>query len=346
MNRKTAIALIVLLLLIAAAWLLWPRDGINNSLISEVETLPVIELAEEIPSYHAVSLPALMQKEFDGRDLKLGEVLAENAIYTRYYISYKSGELTISGIMNIPKGSGPFPVLILNHGYIDPKIYTNGRGLKREQDYLARQGFIVLHPDYRNHAQSDKDPEADVNFRLGYVEDVINVVYAIKNSSLLMIDKNNIGMLGHSMGGGVTLNILVTQPELVKAAVLFAPVSGDNRDNFKRWTKTRPETAAKVIEKYGEPASDPEFWDNVSSRTFLENITAPILLHHGTADKDVPVEWSNRLAEELKEKNKSVDYRVYEGQPHEFTSDWPAVMKSTAEFFTKHLKQRRLKYPV
>jgi hypothetical protein len=28
--------------------------------------------------------------------------------------------------------------VILNHGYIDPAIYTNGRGLKREQDYLAR----------------------------------------------------------------------------------------------------------------------------------------------------------------------------------------------------------------
>ncbi len=324
--------------LAAAGWLLWPREEKQDVRVSVPEVAPVVELSEEVPSYHAVSLPALMEKEFDGRDLKLGQVLAQNEVYTRYYISYKSGALTISGIMNIPKGDGPFPVLILNHGYIDPAIYTNGRGLKREQDYLARQGFAVLHPDYRNHAQSDKDPMADVNFRLGYVEDVINAVYAIKNSSLANLDTNNIGMLGHSMGGGVTINILVTQPELIKAAVLFAPVSADNRDNFERWTKIRPEVAAKVIESYGTSETNPEFWNNISARSFIENISAPILLHHGTADKDVPLEWSKRLATELSAKNKSIDYKEYKGQPHEFTSVWPEVMKSTTDFFTTHLK--------
>lgn len=40
--------------------------------------------------------------------------------------------------MNIPKGDGSYPLVILNHGHIDTDIYTLGRGLKREQDYLAR----------------------------------------------------------------------------------------------------------------------------------------------------------------------------------------------------------------
>src|SRR3989338_4121372 len=94
---------------------------------------------------HPVSIPALMKKEFDGRELKLVRILDENEVYTRHYITYKSGDLTISGILNIPKGQGPFPLLVLNHGYIDPEIYTNGRGLKREQDYLARHGYAVIH---------------------------------------------------------------------------------------------------------------------------------------------------------------------------------------------------------
>jgi len=118
-------------------------------------------------SPHPVSLLALMKKTYKGRDFTMGQVLADMPAYTRHFITYKSGDLTISGIANIPKGNGPFPVIILNHGYIDPLIYTNGRGLKREQDYLARQGYFVVHPDYRNHAQSDEDPENDVNFRLG-----------------------------------------------------------------------------------------------------------------------------------------------------------------------------------
>src|SRR3989339_1743249 len=148
-----------------------------------------------------------MEKSLVGRDLKLGRVLARNAKYTRYYITYYSNDLKISGIMNVPSGKGPFPVLILNHGYINPKIYTNGRGLKREQDYLVRRGYVVIHPDYRNHADSDKDSSQHLSLRLGYTEDVINAVYAVRESGFTFFDKENIGMLGHSMGGGITTNI-------------------------------------------------------------------------------------------------------------------------------------------
>lgn len=91
-----------------------------------------------------------------------------------------NGDLKLSGIMNIPIGDGPFPLLVLNHGYIDIRYYTNGRGLKREQDYFARNGFAVIHPDYRNHAFSDKADEEPYDFRFGYVRDVITSVLAVQ----------------------------------------------------------------------------------------------------------------------------------------------------------------------
>ena len=179
-----------------------------------------------------VSLPYLMQKEFDGRGLKLVRVLEKNNYYTKYYINYKSGNLNISGILDKPNGTGPFPVIITCHGYINTKIYTTGRGLKREQDYFAKRGYIVLHPDYRNHAGSDKDPDANLNLNLGNTEDVINAIYSIKNSGYTFFDKEKVGLLGHSLGGGIGLNIMVSKPDLVQAYVLFAPVSSDYRDNF------------------------------------------------------------------------------------------------------------------
>src|SRR3989344_6618078 len=184
---------------------------------------------KELMPYHPVSLPALMAKEIIGSGFTIGQVLADNESYTSYYITYNSGDLKISGIMNRPKGPGPFPLLILNHGHIDTDIYTNGRGLKREQDYLARRGYVVLHPDYRNHADSDKDPDDEYSLRFSYTEDVINAVLAIKAADLDFVDTKHVGMLGHSMGGGVTLNVLVIRPDLVDAAVLFAPVSADYR---------------------------------------------------------------------------------------------------------------------
>jgi uncharacterized protein len=287
---------------------------------------------------YEVSLPALARKEFNGRDLKLGIVEFENEKYTRYHITYKSGDLTISGIMNVPKGSGPFPILILNHGYIDPEIYTIGRGLKREQDYLARQGFIVLHPDYRNHAQSDSDPNVELNLRLGYIEDSINAVLAIQNSNLPYVDREKIGMMGHSMGGGVTQGVLVIKPDLVDAAVLYAPVSSDYRDNFRRWLVTRTEVADKITKSYGSPESNSKFWDGISPRTYFDQVNAPVEIHHGTSDSSVPYEWSVRLEKELKDKDKQATLYTYEGEEHEFGPQWQLFMERTAKFFKLNLK--------
>lgn len=292
-----------------------------------------------------ISLPYLMQKDFDGRDLKLVKVLAQNNVYTRYHITYKSEDLTISGIMNIPNGKGPFPVIITNHGYINTDYYTNGRGLKREQDYLARQGYAVLHPDYRNHAQSDKDEDANLKLHLGYVEDVINAVYAVKNSDLKTINKEKIGMLGHSLGGGIALSIMVAKPDLVQAYVLFAPMSSDYRDNFYRWIARRrepkygrPQTMKLIIEKYGSPEVNPEFWDNISAKTFLDKVRSPVEVHHGTADQSVPLAWSEKLAESFKLHNQEIKLYTYEGEKHEFIKAWPQVMRRTVQFFDQYLK--------
>jgi len=286
---------------------------------------------------HPVSLPALMAKQYDGRDLQLGQVLARNNAYTRYFVTYLSGGLKISGIMNVPNGEGPFPVLVLNHGFIDPAVYTNGRGLAREQDSLARRGYVVLHTDYRNHAQSDADPENDLKLRLGYTEDVINAVLAIKSSSLPQLDRERVGFLGRSMGGGVTYNALVVAPGLVDAAVVYAPVSSDAVDNFNRWIGGSPVGDA-ILATYGSPEANPTFWRNLSAVNFFNRITEPILVQHGTADESCPLEWSQRTLTALQQAGKSAELVTYEGEAHAFEAAWPASMERTVAFFQQHLK--------
>ena len=58
---------------------------------------------EQVDPPDPVSLPALAERGFDG------------------------GGLRISGILDMPSGRGPFPALVLAHGYIDPAIYVNGQ---------------------------------------------------------------------------------------------------------------------------------------------------------------------------------------------------------------------------
>lgn len=288
---------------------------------------------------HPVSFPAMFKKDLNGSDFTVGRILARENTYTRYYITYKSGDLTISGIMNVPNGTGPFPVLILNHGHIDTSIYTNGRGLRREQDYLARKGFVVVHPDYRNHAESSKDKRDELVVRLSYVEDVLNAILALKEAKLPYTDTERVGMLGHSMGGGVTLGALTVRPDLIDAAVLYAPVSGNMQDSYERWMSRRHEVVKEINALYGSPSSTPGFWNDISSENFYDRITAPISIFHGTSDDSVPLEWSERTRDLLLAKQKNVTLTIYPNAPHEFATDWPAFMRSAELFFLTNLRK-------
>ena len=291
----------------------------------------------ETVTYSEVSLPALMETEITGSDLVIEKQLGSTSKYTRHAVTYKANGLTISGIMNIPVGEGPFPTLVLGHGYIDPRIYTSGRGLKREQDYLANQGFIVLHTDYRNHAGSDDDPDNSVNLRLGYTIDVIAAALALKNSGLTQVDVNRIGYLGRSMGGGIGYNVATVAPNVFDAIVLYAPVSANYVDNFNKWGRGNPEIENPIIEKHGSPESNPDFWAGISAENFFDRIDDPIMIHHGTNDESCKIEWSQRANDQLVALGKDVTFHIYEGEQHAFGPQWELSMQRSVEFLLKNL---------
>jgi len=294
---------------------------------------------EQLPA--TLTLDYFKSMRLAGTGLTLDFVETENSAYTRHAISYWSNGLRISGIMNIPKGEGPFPLVILNHGHIDPSVYTRGRGLKREQDYLARQGFAILHTDYRGHAESDPSPDTRniYDASLEYTMDSLNAINAVKNANMPQIDTEHIGMMGHSLGGGITLNAAVTHPEMIDALILYAPVHCDAWENFSRWRSMR-EQGDNTREAFGTRESNPENWDNLSSCPKLGNIDDPVLLFHGTNDSDVPKEWSDFVAERLDELGKDITYVEYEGEKHEFIPQWNDFMRRTATFLREALTEK------
>lgn len=288
---------------------------------------------------HPVSLPALFARRFDGRDLRLARETLRTDAYTQYAVTYRSGRLTISGTMNVPHGRGPWPALVLAHGYIDPAVYVTGQGLTRERDYLARAGYLTLHVDYRNHAGSSADPAADRRLRLGYTEDVVNAVLALRRGPRY-VDDDRIGLLGRSMGGGVVYNVLAVRPGLVDAAVVFAPVSSDSVDSFERWIRPDPSRdglARQILHAYGEPAANPEFWRAVSPRTYFDRVTEPLLVHHGSSDDSCPLRWSRETVAALRREGKEVRLLVYEGEEHAFGPQWPLSMARTVDFLDRRL---------
>ncbi|ELS57383.1 putative Peptidase S9 prolyl oligopeptidase active site domain protein [Streptomyces viridochromogenes Tue57] len=280
-----------------------------------------------------------MRREHRGSGLRLGAVRLRTDAYTQYAVTYRSDALTISGIMNVPRGEGPFPALVPAHGYIDPDVYTTGRGLAREQDRLARAGYVVLHTDYRNHAGSDDDPDNDVSLRLGCTEDVIAAVLAPRSAARPDVDDDRIGLLGRSMGGGVVYNTLVVTPGLVAAAVVFAPVSSRPEENIDRFQRPGGDPVVEEIEAaHGTPEENPQFWRQVAPVTYVDRVTEPLLIHHGTADGTCPLAWSRRTAAAFEAAGKDVELRTYAGEGHTFGPRWPDAMDATVAFLQRHLR--------
>jgi dipeptidyl aminopeptidase/acylaminoacyl peptidase len=289
------------------------------------------------PVRDAASLPALMRETFRGGKLRRERQQLANEAYTRHEVTYPSGDLRVSGILLVPRGRGPFPAVVLNHGYIEPSIYVTGQGLSREQDHLARAGFVVLHTDYRGHAASDPATPLSRETRLGYTRDTLNAVQSLKKEPY--VDADRVAMLGRSMGGGVTLNALVAQPGLVKAAVVFASVSSRFLDNFNRWTRPeRPDAAAAFFREFGTPRQQPRFYRDLSARSHFDRISAPVLLHHGTADDTCPLDWSRDTQRLLRAAGVTSRLDLYDGEQHAFGPQWPESMRRTVVFLRRHLR--------
>ena len=246
-----------------------------------------------------------------GGNLRLGRERGSTDAYRQYFATYESNGLTISGRINIPRGQGPFPAVVLAHGYVDPADYTNGETMLRERDYLARQGYVTLHIDYRNHAQSDKDPRQrrEPPRRLHRRRDQRR---ARAQAGPGPSTPSRVALIGRSMGGGVVYNALVVRPGLFRAAVAYAPVSSDSVDNFNKWVRRDASRSARRAPSSGgsaPPRPSRPRWAATSPRTYFGRITEPLLIHHGTADEDCPLAWSQESVAALRAKGKAVDLR-------------------------------------
>jgi dipeptidyl aminopeptidase/acylaminoacyl peptidase len=305
------------------------------------------EPAGNQPAVHPVSVLGLAEQRQRGDRLRLGAVRERTSAYTSYDVTYRSrsttlrGEesYTISGVLNVPTGSGPFPAVVLAHGYIDPAFYVRGQGMTRERGYLSAQGYIALHVDYRNHAESDDDPLYQLRMRLGYSADVINAVKALRNSSSVPVDDDRVALFGRSMGGGVVLKALVADPGLVEAATVWASVSSLEGQNYQQFIRPDPEDAGlrdHLIRRYGTPGQNHAFWRENSSRPYFDRITEPVLMVHGRIDDTCPPPWATATHRALTEAGVDAGLQWYD-DGHAFSPALNAAMARTVQFLDRRL---------
>ena len=93
-----------------------------------------------------------------------------------------------------------------------------------------------------------------------------------------------------------------------------------------------------LLDEFGTPEENPAFWNSITANNYLDDISAPIQLHHGTADSDVPVEFSATLEKQLLEAGKTVENYTYAGDTHNLSINFNTVMQRSVAFFDAHVK--------
>jgi fermentation-respiration switch protein FrsA (DUF1100 family) len=303
---------------------------------------------------HPLTIEAMRQQTYPGSEITIEETLEPGDNYDRYLASYLSESNKIYALLTVPRGEKPasgWPVVIFNHGYIPPDQYRTTERYVAYVDGFARSGYIVFRSDYRGHGNSEGEAAGGYGSP-AYTIDVLNAVASMKNFP--EADPDRIGMWGHSMGGHITLRSMVISDD-IKAGVIWAGVVASYPDLFERWRRRNDSAGTDIfptpdpnsrrgrwrrelMETYGSPEDNPEFWASISPNSYLSDLSGPIQLHHGTADSSVPLEFSETLVTQLEAVGQPIELYTYEGDNHNISVNFSTAMQRSIQFFDEHVK--------
>ncbi|MCP1843319.1 pimeloyl-ACP methyl ester carboxylesterase [Bradyrhizobium sp. USDA 4524] len=146
---------------------------------------------------------------------------------------------TMSALLYIPPNATPqipAPGILAVHGYINSRETQDGFAIE-----FARRGYVVLALDQTGHGYSDPPSFAN-GFGgpdgLAYLR------------SLQFVDKENIGLEGHSMGGWTVLAAAAAMPNDYKSVVLEGSSTG--KPFAAEGTASWPRNTALVFAQYEE----------------------------------------------------------------------------------------------
>lgn len=349
MNKYVLLVLVLLGLLLAVFY-------IKKTVIKNYQVKTANPPTNKQTNLNPLSIAYMRQQNYPGSPITIEQTLNPGSNYSRYIASYKSEGLKIFALLTVPNGPVPrdkkgelgWPVIIFNHGYIPPDVYRTTERYIAYTDAFSRNGYVVFKPDYRGNGLSEGRPEG-AYYSPAYAIDDLNAIASIKRYP--GVDKNKIGVWGHSMGGNITLRDLVIDRTDIKAAVIWGGVVGSYNDLFYNWQHRvsyqppptemalRNNYRQGLIQKYGTPLSNPEFWNRIDPTNFVADISTPVQLHQGLSDEEVPPSFSDSLFNKLKLSGKTVELYTYPGADHNISEpSFSIAMERSIAFFDRYLK--------
>lgn len=304
----------------------------------------------------------LANREIAPGKIVIKEMLSDEGTYKSYLFEFEFNPnidnrtlKKTTGMINVRSVEGgapsrrPLGIIIMIRGFVDQKLYLTGMGTKNVANYFADNGFITIAPDFLGYGESDSEAEDIFESRFQTYVTILSLLRTVEAASgqpdiisapteliqLLTTNNPQLFLWSHSNGGQIALTVLeiigrkyptvlwtpITKP--FPYSVLYYTDEADDRGKFLR-------SKLSEFEKIYDT-------DLFSLTNYIDRIKAPIQINQGTYDAEVPRVWSDEFVNVLKEKNKEVEYLVYQAADHNMRPSWDEVVINNLNFFNRHL---------
>lgn len=331
------VVLILLIVLVAVGLFYVFKNSISENVVNPLS--PEQKIFEKPLARY--SFERLRQAKIAPSKIALGDEVKREAGFVSRMFYFEDNGKRVSGLLNLPEEEGDYPVIVMSRGYVEKDAFTSGEGTRRTAEEFARNGFITLAPDFLGFGESDMPSKRPIEDRFQTYTTLLSLLASlptlndalIKNPETLQrADPSKTGLWGHSNGGHITLAILAITGKSYPT-VLWAPVSKPFPYSILYYTDEF-EDNGKALRKVVADFEREYDIDKYSVTNYFKWINAPIELHQGAADEEVPLRWSDELDEILQEQGIAVTYFTYPGENHNFNSGgWQQAVTRSMDFY-------------
>ncbi len=272
--------------------------------------------------------------------LQVGTVLKIPAAYTEISVMIPNIDHDIPAVICIPKGDGPFPIVVMLHGTGSDKSEAGG-GYLLAVPALAEAGIASVRFDFIGNGESTAD-YIDYNFTSAVDDTNIAFAYA---ASLPRIDGHRAGVMGWSQGGTIALLAAGENPAY-KSVVCWAGAPDlSGVADLEAYEIAKENGFYELTFEWRSSLKlGLQWFDEAYGTDVLQvfsNSTAPVLAINGALDTVVDPVNAQRIVDASR--NNESEVLLIEGADHTFnifTGDMTAfdqLIGATVDWFVKTL---------
>ena len=196
--------------------------------------------------------------------------------------------------------------------------------------YMLQQGYIVFQLDNRGSNYRGTAFEFPLYEELGKVE-VDDQITGVKYlHTLPFVDKERIGIYGHSYGGYMALMAMFKAGDYFKAGVSGAPVTD--------WLLYDTHYTERYL---NHPKVNSDGYEKSSVFPYISGLDGPLMVYHGMADDNVLFTNTTKLIKALQDENKQFELMTYPGSKHSMRGKKVKIHLNNTimNFFDRHFKE-------